>query len=103
MGANTAISLEEYLRTSFADLDREYRDGELVERSLPDYPHSRTQSLLAFFFENLRKTVPVFTCTELRVNLRDGLVLIPDVCVFWPSRPSSRVPDVPPLGAIEIL
>ena len=103
MGAKTAISVEEYLRTSFPDLDREYRDGELVERSLPDYSHSRTQPLLAVFFESLRKTVPVFTCTELRVKVRERLFLIPDVCVFWPSPPSSQVPDFPPLIAIEIL
>ena len=37
MGAKTAILIEEYLHTSFPDLDREYRDGEVVERSQPDY------------------------------------------------------------------
>jgi hypothetical protein len=36
MGAKTAISLEQYLHTTFPDVDREYRDGEIVERSLPD-------------------------------------------------------------------
>jgi Uma2 family endonuclease len=56
MGAKTAvISVEEYLRTSFPDLDREYRDGEIAKRSLPDRLHSRTQVLIAFFFEALRK------------------------------------------------
>ena len=37
MGARAGISVDEYLHTSFPDLDREYRDGELVERSVPDY------------------------------------------------------------------
>ena len=50
MGAKTAISAEDYLRTSFPDLDREYRDGELVERSLPDYYHGKMQAILAAFF-----------------------------------------------------
>jgi hypothetical protein len=36
MSAKTGVSVEEYLHTSFPALDREYRDGELVERSLPD-------------------------------------------------------------------
>jgi len=44
MGAKTGLSAEEYLRTTFADLDREYRDGELVERSLPDYLHTGKRS-----------------------------------------------------------
>jgi Uma2 family endonuclease len=103
MGAKTAASVEEYLRTSYPDLDREYRDGEIVERSLPDTLHARTQVLIVVFFEALRRSLPVFTYSELRLKLREGLILIPDVCVYWPSRPSSRLPDVPPLIAIEIL
>ena len=74
-----------------------------MERSWPDVPHSRTQVLIAFVFETLRKRFPVYTCLGLRLKLCDGLVLIPDVCVYWPERPASRFPDVPPLVAIEIL
>jgi Uma2 family endonuclease len=103
MGAKAAISVEQYLHTSFPDLDREYRDGEIVERSLPDYLHSRTQALLSFFFEALRKKLSVYACPELRLKLRKGLYLIPDVAVFWPSPPAAGVPDTPPLVAIEIL
>jgi Uma2 family endonuclease len=103
MGAKTAASLEEYLRTSFPDLDREFRDGEIVERTLPDTLHSRTQALIAFFFETLRKRLSVFVYPELRLKLREGLVLIPDVCVYWPGRAPTRFPDVPPLVAIEIM
>lgn len=41
MGAKTAIPAEEYLHTSFPDLDCEYRDGELVERPMPVYRRFR--------------------------------------------------------------
>jgi Uma2 family endonuclease len=37
------------------------------------------------------------------MKLREGLYLIPDVAVFWPSAPTLLVPDCPPLVAIEIL
>lgn len=103
MGAKAATSVEEYLRTSFAGLDREYWDGEIVERTLPDTLHARTQLLVAVFFEALRKKASATPYTELRLRLREGLVLIPDLCVYWPERPASRFPDVPPLVAIEIL
>jgi len=104
MGAKAGVSVSEYLHTSFPDLDREYRDGELVERTLPDYLHSRTQTLLGAFFEALRKkSIPVYACSELRVRLREGLFLIPDIAVFWPSPPTLAVPEIPPLVAIEIL
>ncbi len=55
MGARTAISVEQYLHTSFPDLDREFVDGELVERSSPDYPQGKAQAMLAAFFILLRK------------------------------------------------
>jgi len=64
MGAKTAISVEQYLHTAFPDLDREYRDGEIVERTSPDgfgpdYLHGKTQAVLAAFFMALRQTAAV--------------------------------------------
>ena len=102
MGARTGLSIEEYLHTSFPDLDREYRDGELVERSLPDYLHGKTQLLLAAFFAALRKQLSIFPCTETRMKLRTGRYAIPDLAVFWPDEPP-WLPEAPPLVVIEIL
>src|ERR1700722_18286844 len=102
MGSHAITSVEEYLGTSFPDLDREYRDGELVERALPDYFHSKTQAFFVAIFVALRKRFPIFTCPQLRLKLREGLFLIPDVSVFFGSEPP-RIPDYPPLVAIEIL
>jgi Uma2 family endonuclease len=103
MGAKTAISVEEYLRTSYPDLDREYRDGEVVERALPDRLHSATQGLLAAFLIALRATCHLFVYPEMRVKLRTGRYLIPDLSVYHRERPEKLVPDTPPLIAIEIL
>jgi Uma2 family endonuclease len=103
MGARGGISVDEYLHTTFPDLDRAYRDGELVERSGPDYLHGRTQALLLVFFEALRKSLSFYACSETRVKVREGLYLIPAVSVFRPSPPRSSVPDQPPFIAVEIL
>lgn len=103
MPAGTALSVEQYLATSFPDLDKEYRDGELVERSLPDKLHSKTQGLLVGFFVARRRDLPVHTFPELRLRIRPTLILIPDVCVFYPNEPKDRFPDQPPFIAIEIL
>src|SRR5262245_56007096 len=102
MGAKAVVPESEYLRTSFPELDREYRDGELVERSVPDYLHGKTQLLLAAFFAVLRKQFSLFPCVETRMKIREGRYLIPDVAVFWQQEPPN-VPDTPPLIAIEIL
>ena len=102
MGAKTAISQERYLHTTFPDVDREYRDGEIVERSLPDYLHGRVQGAIFAFFWALRNELALFPCVETRMRLRSGLVLIPDVAVFYPTEPS-RVPDAPPILVAEVL
>ena len=44
MGATTLVSVEEYLRTSFPDADREYVDGRIVERNVGEVDHSDVQS-----------------------------------------------------------
>jgi Uma2 family endonuclease len=103
MPVGTALSVEQYLATSFPDLDKEYRDGELVERALPDYPHSKTQMRLGSFFAAAGKASPIFPAAELRLKIRPNLVLIPDVCAFYPSEPQVRYPENPPFIAIEIL
>lgn len=102
MGVKAAIPVVEYLHTSFPGLDCEYRDGELVERSLPDYLHGQTQLLIGSFFAVLRKRLSLYPCSETRMKVREGRYLIPDVAVFWQSRPA-QVPESPPLIAIEIL
>jgi len=103
MGAKTAISVDEYLYTSFPGIDCEYRDGELVERSIPDYVHGHAQAVIASLFEPLRRKLPVYGCISTRMKLREGLYLIPDVAAFWPSAPAISVPDSPPLIAVEIV
>src|SRR3954463_11065223 len=103
MGTKAALPVEEYLRTAFPDLDKEYRDGVLVERALPDYLHSKTQGLLILLLGALRKAFPVFVCPALRVRVRPGLIRIPDFSVFYPTEPQERVPSTAPFVAIETL
>jgi Uma2 family endonuclease len=102
MSARTGVSVEEYLHLSFPDLDREYRDGEIVERSLPTYLHGKTQGILIAIFIALRSKMSVFPSVETRMKIRTGLYLVPDVAVFYPDEPSD-VPENPPLIAIEVV
>ncbi|HWE53858.1 MAG TPA: Uma2 family endonuclease [Bryobacteraceae bacterium] len=96
------MSAEEYLHTSFAGVDPEFRDGTFVERSIPDYLHGKTQALLIALFMALRKSLSLYPCAETRMMVRPGRFLIPDVAVFHPDEPG-LVPSAPPLIAIEIL
>jgi Uma2 family endonuclease len=103
MSTKAAISIEEYLRTSFEDLDREYVDGEIVERSLPDLLHSRTQFRLTGLVWELAKRLPLYGQPELRSRVTATRVRIPDLSVYAGEEPTEQVPTQPPLVAIEIL
>jgi hypothetical protein len=91
MPTGTALSVGQYLATSFPDLDKEYRDGDRGERSLHDNLHSKTQTSLIGFFFVLQKALSLFIRPELRLKIRPTLYLIPDVCVFHPIAPRGQL------------
>ena len=62
MAASTAaLSFDEYLKTSFPDLDCEFVDGEIRERAMPDPIHARIQVILASLFQAKFQISPVDT------------------------------------------
>lgn len=69
MATKSAVSLEDYLHTSYPTPDPEYRDGEIVERGVPDYQHGRTQLKLGSFFEACREQHQLFAAVETRVRV----------------------------------
>jgi len=103
MSTKAAVSIDDYLRTSFEGLDREYVDGEIVERTLPDDLHSKTQWRLSGLLWDLSKKLPFYGRTELRSRVAVTRVRIPDVSIYAGQEPAERVPANPPLVAIEIL
>ena len=103
MATKAAVSEEEYLGTSFPDLDREYRDGEILERTLADFDHAQTQGELYSFFRPLRGSHRFFPATEMRLCLRPGRHVVADLAVFWPDRPTAKPPEMPPFIVVEIL
>lgn len=103
MGPKTVVPVEEYLRMSFDGPDREYVDGEIVERSLPDNLHAETQWRLSGITYELSKRIPLHGRTELRSRVAATRIRIPDVSVYAGERPTEAVPSRPPLIAIEIV
>ena len=99
----TLVSVEEYLRTSFSDGDREYVDGSIVERNLGEKDHSRAQGELIYLFRVLRATYKTFAYPEQRVQVKATRFRVPDVCVYLNQEPVEQVFRTPPFLAIEIL
>ena len=102
MAARTQISVEEYLRTSFDGLDREYLDGEIVERGMPNLPHSNAQHRLQMWFGGMEEKLSLRCFPELRLRVGERRYRVVDLAVFK-GRPAEDVPSSPPLVAIEIL
>lgn len=101
--SKVVMSEAEYLRTSFDGTDHEFRDGEIVERCAADLFHGFTHAALGAWFVPYRKTHRLYACMSLRLRMREGRIIIPDVCVFWPHEPTQAIPENQPLIAIEIL
>lgn len=81
MATKTLVTPAEYLEMVFDGPDREFVDGEVVERAMPDLPHADRQTRLIEIFYELRKSHPLFAVTEVRHQLSGRLFRIPDVAV----------------------
>lgn len=98
MATQPLVAPETYLKMSFEGLDREYVEGELVERGMPTYLHARIQAILSALFEMRRREgTPLFVASELRLAIHPNhRYRIPDICVFAGPEPTEPIPAAPP-------
>ena len=97
----TLIPIEEYLRTAY-EPDAEFVDGRIVERSMPEDPHSAVQVRLVQLFTPVSPSNNLYLRTELRMKLSPTRIRIPDLAVFQ-GKPAELVPSKPPLVVVEIV
>jgi Uma2 family endonuclease len=101
MATATLVSVEEYLATSFPDGDRDYLEGQILERNMGEVAHSDLQSGLLFF---LRLHHPNFWAgVEVRVQVKARRFRVPDVCLVAGGKPKGRVVTDPPFLVVEVL
>lgn len=96
------MSVEEYLHTTFDGADREYLDGEVVERNMGNKSHSIAQKNFVFELELAARQQGFFVRPELRHRVTESRFRIPDIAVFAREE-DGEVPSAPPLAAIEVL
>jgi len=102
MGTKTLMSVEEYLHTTFDGADREYLDGEVVERNMGNKSHGRIQGRFIICLSAEEARTGIYVIPEVRHRLKATRFRIPDVAVFE-GEPEGEVPSSPPLVAIEVL
>jgi len=102
MAATTLIPLEEYLRTSYRP-DRDYVDGELLERNVGEEYHSYLQIEIGAYLIARKKLWDIQAYSEQRVQVSARRFRIPDICVTLGGRSSEQIFITPPYLCIEIL
>ena len=101
MATRTLISVEEYLSTSYRP-DCDYVDGEVVERNLGEWDHSRLQTRLLVYLASRYEKDGIIAVAEQRVQVKKTRFRIPDVCVVL-GEPNEQILTKPPFLCIEVL
>jgi Uma2 family endonuclease len=102
MSTATAVSLNEYLNTSYRP-DCDYLDGELLERNVGEWDHSRLQMLLSRYLSNREKEWGIVVVPEQRVQVNARRFRVPDITVIAGDPPDGPIITSPPFLCVEIL
>lgn len=97
MATTSLLTVDQYLKGHFEELEPEFVHGELIERSMPNLTHGRLQHLLSVLLHGAGYCV-----SEVRMLVAEDIVRIPDLAVFR-SPPRDRVPASPPFLVVEIV
>lgn len=96
-----AVTLEEYLHTSYSDGDLEFVDGELMERNIGEIPHAdavgRVMMLMCDALSRRRVTISV------RTQVSATRVRVPDLMLLPVPRPRGPILVEPPDLIVEVL
>jgi Uma2 family endonuclease len=101
MPSTTLVPVSEYLANRYRP-DREYIDGELLERNVGEWDHSRLQTLLLKLLLPYEDSAGLLTAPEQRVQVKPSRFRVPDLCVVN-GDPGEQVLTRPPLICIEVL
>ncbi len=104
MAAAPLVPLDEYLRTTYADGDREYLDGVIVERNVGAPSHSALLKTLIVHLAAFEQAMDIAVRPECRTRIENTRYRVPDVLVMTrPFQQTDRVILDAPLIIIEIL
>jgi Uma2 family endonuclease len=96
------VTIQEYLTTSY-EADREYVDGELLERHSGERSHSSAHGIVSFLLHEHQGQLGVRALVSVRVQVSPTRFRVPDVCVLLASDPRDPIVLKAPLLCVEIL
>lgn len=96
------ISVEEYLTTTYRP-DRDYIDGEVLERNMGEKPHARLQIYFARYLAQFEEALHAEAVSEQRVQITSSRFRIPDVALIRLTAAEPTIVRTAPIFCIEIL
>ncbi len=96
------ITVQEYLTTSY-EADREYVDGEILERHSGEQPHTRVHAVVTALLFREGREAGVRLLMSQRVQVSPTRFRVPDVCAILGSDPRDPIVWHPPFLCVEIL
>ena len=102
MSVRSVVPVTEYLETVYRP-DREYIDGELLERNVGEWDHSRFQALLSHYLLDRERQWGILAVLAQRVQVNAARFRVPDIVVLTGPPPTSGIVREPPFLCIEIL
>jgi Uma2 family endonuclease len=102
MSTATVVPLQEYLETSYRP-DCDYLEGEILERNVGEWDHSRLQTMLSGYLFSREKQWGICVAVEQRVQVQARRFRVPDISVLVGGRPPGRIIVQPPFLCVEVL
>jgi Uma2 family endonuclease len=97
------MSVDEYLRTSFEDADRELVDGEVVERPTGDLTHGRAEGELICLLHERAAETGIQVLPVIRIRTSPTRFRVADIGVWRAGDIGQKIPTAPPFLVVEIL
>ncbi len=100
--STTLISLNQYLHETW-DPDREFVDGEVIERNMGEKDHAAWQMAIAVWLRSFRQSANIRVYPELRLQTTPTHFRIPDIVAIDRDAPDEQIITHAPLLCVEIL
>jgi Uma2 family endonuclease len=96
------VTVDEYLRTSYHP-DVDYVDGEIEERNVGEWDHSKLQKFLLLALAAFEGTDEYIVVQEQRLQVSPTRFRVPDTCIIRTEDEPNRIISAPPVLCIEVL
>jgi Uma2 family endonuclease len=96
------VSVQEYLTTSYEG-DREYVDGELLQRHSGEWPHTMVHGVISCLLFERKTQSGIRVLMSQRIQVGPTRFRVPDACAVLASDPRDPIVRQPPFLCVEIV